>query len=69
MNERLPGSEPIGATDEPNSPVDETDEGAYATCIWNGHEYSPGAYVCRGNTKMVCNPNGHWVAIIVVKCE
>ncbi len=68
MKEKVTGSEPISTTDKPNSPVEETNEREYKTCVWNGHEYSPGAYLCRGNTKMVCLPNGHWIGIVVVNC-
>ena len=69
MEEKITGSEPIGTTDKPNSLVEETDEREYKTCIWNGHEYSPGSYVCRGpRLKMICQPNGHWIGIHVINC-
>lgn len=69
MNEKPKGSEPIGTTNKPNSSVVETNERDYQTCIWNGHEYSPGAYVCRGNNKkLICQPNGSWIEFTVVKC-
>ncbi len=68
-NEKRVGSASIGTTDKPNSPVEETDETKYQTCVWNGHIYSPGSYVCRGNTKMICQPNGTWLGIVVPKCE
>jgi hypothetical protein len=68
-SEKITGSEPIGQTDEANSQVEDTDEATYVNCIWNGHVYSPGAYICRGpRIKMVCQPTGQWMQLHVVKC-
>ena len=59
-------SEPIGRSDEPDSPmVDEEpadDTGtATASCTYQGSSYSPGAVICINKTQFKCASNGNWV--------
>ncbi len=37
-------------------------------CVWNGHKYSPGAIVCRGNGYITCRSNGAWSGKVIGKC-
>jgi hypothetical protein len=68
MAEEFVTSEPIGDSDEPNSPIyDEAppeDSLMAATgtgyCTLNGKKYKEGAQVCGNNHKYTCR-NGNWV--------
>lgn len=60
-------SEPIGSTDQPDSPVSDDKEGSVqsdlasgATCYYNGRQYRQGAQICRAGEVHECNRRGEW---------
>jgi len=40
--------------------MSEEDAALTNVCIWGGAQYSPGAWICWGGSKMVCQQNGTW---------
>lgn len=75
MDEEFVASEPIGPSDEPDSPIyDElpVDDSATApqgdgSCSVYGKKYKNGAMVCGNNRKYQCR-NGVWVKISDGSC-
>ncbi len=59
MDNAFVPSEPVGVTNEPDSPVVES-EGAVRPCYWQGKEYSFGQSVCINGRVANCNLDGTW---------
>ncbi len=56
----LPRLSPV----ESDGPLDEP----CTYCVWDGHQYSPGARLCQGNGFVTCKANGHWSAKSIGAC-
>ena len=37
-------------------------------CVWDGHQYSPGARLCQGNGYISCRADGRWSAKVIGPC-
>lgn len=58
-------SEPLGTTDQPDSPIVEHDVEAAKTtfCYWKGSAYSVGSINCLNGQLYYCHPQGQWVGL------
>ena len=60
MNEKLNTDEPVGPSDQPDSPVAEAKNSDHC-CTYQGRWYKAGAIICRGGKKHECMKDGRWV--------
>lgn len=53
--------DPIGATDEADSPMEDgTQKSALAVCRWKRRVYSQGGRICEAGQQWYCNAQGGW---------
>lgn len=60
MSSEFQSAEPIGPSNEPDSPVVELERNG--RCTYNGQWYNNGATICRGGKKHQC-VDGSWVKL------